>query len=67
MYLFVDIFNETNFLESISKNVSIQTFSNILLVGDDLLPGTDRRTDGRTKKHVTFKDAYRHLVNALAI
>ena len=39
----------------------------ILPVGDDVLPGTDRRKGRRTKKSVNFKDTYWHLVNALAI
>jgi hypothetical protein len=40
---------------------------NILPVGEDLLQGTDRRTDGRTEKHVNLNVSYHHFVNALAI
>jgi hypothetical protein len=36
-------------------------------MGDDLLPGTDRMTDGRTVIHVNLKVTYRHFENALAI
>jgi len=38
----------------------------ILPVGDDLLPGTDRKTDGRIEKSVNLKFTYRHFVNALS-
>ena len=37
-----------------------------LPVGDDLLPGRDRKTDRRTEKRVYFKFTYRQYVNALA-
>jgi len=40
---------------------------NILSLGDDLLPGTDRRTGGRTEKRSNLKVSYRHFVNAVAI
>jgi len=36
-------------------------------MGDDLLPGTDRRTDGRTEKHVNLTVTYRHFVIVLPI
>jgi len=40
---------------------------NILSLGDDLLPRTERRTCGRTEKRSNLKDTYRHFVNAVAI
>ena len=39
----------------------------IIPVGDDLLLGTHRRTDGRPEKPVNLKVTYVHFVNALAI
>ena len=39
----------------------------IIPVGDDLLLGTHRRTDGRPEKCVNLKATYGNFVNALAI
>jgi len=40
---------------------------NILSLGDDLLPGTDRRTGGRTEKRSNLKVIYCHFVNAVTL
>ena len=38
-----------------------------LPMGDDLLPGTDRKRDRLTEKHVNLNVTYRHFVNSLAV
>jgi len=40
---------------------------NILSLGDDLLPGTETRTGGRTEKRSNLNVIFCHFVNAVTL
>jgi len=65
---FLSDFNETCFLDSVSKNTQMSNFVKIRPVGAELFHA-DRRTDGRTDTHEEvnsrfsqfFKRTYKHF------
>jgi hypothetical protein len=58
--LFLSDFNETNFLDSFSKNTQISNFVKICSVGAVLFNAKDGQTD-TTKLIVAFRNIYKHV------